>query len=415
MSITERSITEQSTVEHRVVEGTDIPITDFNPSVGPPRSVGDSVAMYDALRELHPNFIRSTVGPRGFWIATNAAIMREAYQRPDVFSNWGASWFDPEPSYKWIPEHLDPPIHTKWRQLLSPYFSPARVNAIEGGLREQCGALIDSLIERGECDYVLDFSQEFPTTVFLNIFGVPSTELRKFMRWEDEILHSELTEAGYAVSMNAMNEVTEMFATLIAQKRKSPGKDLLSEALSWRIDGETIPDEELLSFSLLMFMAGLDTITNELAYSTWHLATHPEDRARINADPSLIIGAIEEFLRFYPIVTPGRGVTQDIDFHGCPMRKGDIISLPIPGANRDPREFPDADKVIIDRKVNNHIGFGAGPHRCLGSHLARREMRIGLEEWHKRIPDYRVKPGADVPEYIGMQIGIASLPIEWKY
>jgi cytochrome P450 len=161
-----------------------------------------------------------------------------------------------------------------------------------------------------------------------------------------------------------------------------------------------------------MFMAGLDTVAMQLSYSFLHLATHDEDRRRIVEDPSLIPGAVEEFLRYYAFVTPGRKVTQDVDFGPCPMKAGQMIFLPIVSANRDPAEFVDADKVIIDRPDNRHIAFGAGPHRCLGSHLARQELRIGLEEWHKRIPDYRLTAGVPVREHSG-QIGLDNLPLEW--
>jgi cytochrome P450 len=154
-------------------------------------------------------------------------------------------------------------------------------------------------------------------------------------------------------------------------------------------------------------------VTNMLAYSTWHLATHADDRRRIVEEPSLIPSAIEEFLRYYAIVTPGRKVMEDVDFHGCPMRAGDMVYLPLAASTRDPDEFDHPERVLIDRRDNNHLAFGAGPHRCLGSHLARRELRIALEEWHRRIPEYQLVQGAEVPEYIGMQIGMQSLPIAW--
>jgi cytochrome P450 len=400
--------------EPQRVPGTDIPLVPFDPMGGTYRVAGDSMAMYDRLREEYPGVFRSTVGPRGFWVLTKCAWQRDAYQNPAVFSNTAPGWYDPEPSYMWIPEMLDPPEHTKWRQLLSPFFAPKRMAAMETKVRERCVTLMDKLVARGECDYVADFSQKYPTSIFLDLMGVPDDNLEQFMRWEDDILHTAPTEEGMKVSADAMNAVVAMFAEVIAERRGSPrGDDLISEALTWQIEGRPIPEEDLLSLCLLMFMAGLDTVTNMLAYSTWHLATHPDDRRRIVEDPELIRSAVEEFLRYYAIVTPGRNVLSDIDFHGCPMKKGDIVSLPLAAATRDPDEFPQADQVLIDRVDNNHIAFGAGPHPCLGSHLARRELRIAMEEWHTRIPDYRLAPDAEVPEYIGVQIGMKSLPIVW--
>jgi cytochrome P450 len=162
----------------------------------------------------------------------------------------------------------------------------------------------------------------------------------------------------------------------------------------------------------LLFMARLDTVAMQLSYSFLHLATHDDDRRRIVADPSLVPAAVEEFLRYYSFVTPGRKIMKDVDHAGCPMKAGQMVYLPLVSANRDGREFPLADQVIIDRAENRHIAFGAGPHRCLGSNLARQELNIGLAEWHRRIPDYHLVPGAVVREH-GGQIGLDNLPLEW--
>jgi cytochrome P450 len=161
-----------------------------------------------------------------------------------------------------------------------------------------------------------------------------------------------------------------------------------------------------------MFMAGLDTVTIQLNYSWWHLATHDGDRARIVKEPEIIPNAVEELLRAYAFVAPGRKVMKDGDFHGCPMKAGDMVLLPLCGATRDPAAFPEPTRVDFDRPANNHLAFGAGPHRCLGSHLARRELRVALEEWHKRIPDYRIPDGAVIDEH-GSMFGINQLPLVW--
>jgi cytochrome P450 len=398
----------------RDLTGTGIAVYAFDQTAGGARQAGDSMAMYDALRERYSPYFWSPVGTKGYWVITSGVVQRDVYQRPTVFSNNVESPFDPDATFTLIPETLDPPLHTKWRQLLSPFFSPRRVASMEPEVRRQCIKLIEDLVERGECDYVADFSQKYPTTIFLGIIGVSPDQLGQFMQWEDDILHTPSTADGLARQARAVNDVVTMFSEVIASRRKNSGQDLISEALTWTIDGRPIPDEDLLSLCLLLFMAGLDTVTNELAYATWHLAGHPADRQAIVDQPALIPIAIEEFLRYYSIVTPARQALVDVEVHGCPIKKGDMVSLPLTAANRDPDEFHDADKVLIDRQENNHAGFGMGPHRCLGSHLARREMRIALEEWHKRIPDYGVVEGVPLPEYIGSQLGLASLPLQWK-
>lgn len=212
-----------------------------------------------------------------------------------------------------------------------------------------------------------------------------------------------------------MMAVMSYFTELIRDRREHPngdGSDILSRALTWEINGARISDQDLLDFCLLMFMAGLDTVAAQLTFSWWHLANHDEDRKHIVADPSLIPSAIEEFLRYYAFVTPGRKVVQDTEIAGCPIKAGQMVYLPLVSANRDPREFDDADRVILEREGNRHIAFGAGPHRCLGSSLARQELRVAMEMWHERIPEYRVPDGVEIREH-GGQIGIDNLPLVW--
>jgi len=163
-----------------------------------------------------------------------------------------------------------------------------------------------------------------------------------------------------------------------------------------------------------MFMAGLDTVSVTLGWSFLHLAEHDDDRQKIIDDPAVVSTAIEEFLRAYAIVVPARKAIADVEIQGCPIKKGEMVSIPLNAATRDSAEFDDALDVDIMRSPNRHIAFGAGPHRCLGSHLARRELQIALEEWHKRIPNYRVAPGArEKLTETGGQLGLTSLPLVW--
>jgi cytochrome P450 len=345
-----------------------------------------------------------------FWMMTRMEDIRAALQTPQVFSSTAVVPTDPNPPYSWIPEMLDPPIHTVWRQLLGPTFSPTAVAKLEPRVRQRFDEILDKVAGRGECDYVADVALLFPNTIFMEIMGLPVSDAGQFQKWETDILHTGST--GNEVSLQAMNAVVEYFAALIAERRREPRDDLLSTALGYRIDGRPASDEDLLALCLLLFMAGLDTVAAQLSYSMLHLATHVEDRRRLVADPSLFPTAIEEFLRYYSFVTPGRKVVQDTEFHGCPIHRGQMTFMPLVCANRDPAEFEDADEVRIDRGSNRHIAFGAGPHRCLGSHLARQELRIGLTGWHARIPDYRLVEGTTVMEH-GGQIGLDNLPLQW--
>jgi cytochrome P450 len=328
-----------------------------------------------------------------------------------VFSSSAVSMWDANPPYMWIPEMLDPPIHTTWRQLLGGLFSPGAINKLEGRVRNRFLEILDTIAERGECEFVQDVALLYPNVIFMELMGLPVADAAQFQIWETEILHLPPSEAER--SLAAMGQVNAYFADLIAARRVDPKNDIVTIASGWKIEGKSVSDEDLQSLCLLLFMAGLDTVAMQLSYSFLHLATHEDDRRRIVEDPSLIPGAIEEFVRYYSFVTPGRKIMADTEIAGCPVKAGQMLWLPLVSANRDPAEFADADKVIIDRKDNRHVGFGAGPHRCLGAHLARQELNIALQEWHKRIPNYRLTPGVEIREHGTGQIGLNNLSLEW--
>jgi cytochrome P450 len=312
-----------------------------------------------------------------------------------------------------VPEMLDPPSHTVWRQMLAPWFAPAAVTAMEPGIRQRCIDLVEPLVERGGCDFLKDFAYRYPTSIFLELMGLPLEDLPQFQTWNDEIHHLPMSEAwAQARSLAAQEEVKAYFKVLSARRRTDPADDLTTAALGWTINGAPIPEEDLLSMYLLMFQAGMDTVSSQLTYMWWHLARHDDDRRLIASTPEAAAPALEEFLRYYSFVAPGRKVMEDIEFRGVQMKKGDMVWVPLPAATRDPRACPHADEFVIDRDINNHIGFGAGPHRCLGSHLARRELRIALEEWHRRIPDYRLVGDESITEHGGM-FGLDSLHLTW--
>ena len=359
--------------------------------------------------------LRNTEAGVEYWMFTDNSVILDGLQHPELWSSSVIVPTDPEPPYKWIPVMIDPPEHAKWRKVLAEYFSPGRVKGMHDAQRKLAAELVDTLVDDGGCDFVVQVSRIFPTTIFLTIMGLPVEELDQFMAWEDKILHQNgVGEEVNAARMAGMMDVMGYFAALIQQRRDSPNPDaddIVSKAIDWSIDGEPISDGDLLNCLLLLFMAGLDTVSNQLSYGLLHLATHPADRARIVADPGLIPKAVEEILRVYPIVQTARKATQDFDFHGCPVKAGDMAAFPLAFAGRDEEAYPDAREVDLDRSVTRHLSFGAGPHRCLGSHLARQEMVVVLEEWHKRIPDYEV---SEQPiEHGGQVYGVDSLKLTW--
>jgi len=395
------------TTVHRPAE--QCPTLNFDYTEAKP--VGGWLNTYDELRSRFPWF-RNEFGP-GFWTMVNYQGILQIMQDPETFSNSVVVATDPNPPYKWIPEMLDGEEHKQWRHQLAPLFAPGAVERLDSKIRELAVELVDGIAEQGGCDFMAEFAQRFPTTIFLEMMGLPVDELDRFMAWEHDILHAGGgDEERMQKQLEAMMAVMGRFVTLIAERREQPRDDIISKALDYQIDGQPVTDADLLSFCLLMFMAGLDTVSATLGWTFWHLASHDNDRARIVADPSMIPTAVEEFVRAYAIVIPARKVMKDVEIQGCPMKAGDMVCIPLNAATRDDAAFPNASTVDITRKPNNHIGFGAGPHRCLGSHLARRELKIALEEWHKRIPDYRLAAGADLTE-TGGQLGLETLPLVW--
>lgn len=390
------------------------PVHNFNYTENKP--AGTWFARYDELRETSPIY-RNEFGP-GFYTVANYEGILAVMQDAETFSNSVVTPLDPNPAFKWIPEMLDGDEHLQWRKQLGPLFSPKTTEKLDGKVRERAIELIEAIQAKGggTTDFMAEFAQQFPTSIFLELMGLPTEELPQFMEWEHAILHTsgDDLEARAANRIAAMQAVMGRFASVVSDRRAEPQDDIVSRALTFEIDGKPVSDEDLLSFCLLMFMAGLDTVSVTLGWAFHHLATHPEDRARIVEDPSLIPGAIEEILRAYAIVVPARKVMKDTEVLGCPMKAGDMVNFAIAAATRDEAAFENAKTVDIERTPNNHIAFGAGPHRCLGSHLARRELKIALEEWHKRIPEYRLAPNAELIE-TGGQLGLTSLPLAWNH
>ncbi|BBX17014.1 cytochrome P450 [Mycolicibacterium duvalii] len=383
-------------------------------------NIPDSPALthFRRLDECQDNVrpvFRNTEAGADYWVFTENAVILEGLQHPELWSSSVVVPTEPDPPYKWIPIMLDPPEHAKWRHVLAEYFSPGRVKGLREAQQKLAADLVEQLVGDGGCDFVERISRVFPSTVFLTIMGMPVEDLEKFMAWEDMILHQRgVGEEVNAARLEGMTHVMGYFSELIAQRRANrdpDADDIVSKAIGWTIEGEPINDLELLNCLLLLFMAGLDTVSNQLSYAMLHLATHQSDRARIVAEPELIPKAVEETLRAYPIVQTARKATQDMDFHGCPVKAGDMASFSLAFAGRDESAYPNAREVDLDRGVTRHLSFGGGPHRCLGSHLARQEMAVVLEEWHKRIPDYEL--AGEAIEHGGQVFGVDSLNLRW--
>jgi cytochrome P450 len=241
----------------------------------------------------------------------------------------------------------------------------------------------------------------------VDLMGLPADDLDRFLAWEKLIIHDMSARAS------TMKEVSEYLGGLIAERRVNPTDDLITFAVKSTIAGKPLTDAQVLGICVLLFMAGLDTVTSALGFQLRYLAEHPHDQQRLRDDPSLIPAAVEEFLRAYAVVNTTRYAARDVELAGVLIRKGDNVTCSTILASRDPREFDRPDEVILDRSPNLHNAFSYGPHRCIGSHLARRELVIGLEEWLKVVPPFRLKDSGPLHAHGGGVFGLEALPLVW--
>jgi cytochrome P450 len=323
-----------------------------------------------------------------------------------------------------IPLNVDPPMHSKYRKLLDPLFAPKRMDEQEEDIRRRVNGFIDAFIDRGECNFSEEFAELFPSSVFLGLMGLPEDEMRMFLHMRDGVLHPQkwdenalLDPDARAAVMNAAGqEIYEYFGSIIDARTSKPADDIMTRFLSVEIDGEKLSREDILDICYLFLIAGLDTVSDTLTCAYAFLATHPEHRQMIVDDPAIIAAAVEELLRWESPVPTGvpRLAKCPVDLPGgAHVGEGTMVMPNFGAANMDPAAYADPLEVRFDREQNPHIAFGGGVHRCLGSHLARRELRITLREWHRRIPEYRIKPGHETLEYPPGLRHVKDLMLSW--
>jgi cytochrome P450 len=241
------------------------------------------------------------------------------------------------------------------------------------------------------------------------MLGVPEEDGSLFRRWIKEVLEIGVTDI--AVLMRAQGEMIAYFAEKIAARRARPEDDLIGYLVNVRVEDRVLSDDHINGTVRLLLIAGIDTTWSAIGSCLWHLAQHTGDRRRLIAEPGLMNSAVEEFLRAYAPVTMAREVVKETEIAGCTFRPGQMVLLSFPAANRDPGMFPDADRVILDRAQNRHAAFGLGIHRCVGSNLARMEIRVALTEWLARFPEFRLDPDAPMTWSKGTVRGPRELPL----
>mgnify|MGYP001408862236 FL=1 len=314
-----------------------------------------------------------------------------------------------------IPLQVDPPDHAKYRKLLDPLFAPRRIALLEERTRALVSDLVETVADTGGCNFHAAVSEPLPSTVFLELLGLPVSRAAEFIALKDGIIRPEArTPEERSDMVDATGaRIYAVLEEVIDERLEAPQDCFISSFLDAEVDGQRLTREEVVDICYLFFLAGLDTVTASLDCMMARLALHPNEQRRLAEDPSVIPRAVEEMLRWEtPVTSVVRVTTRDTELSGCPIAADEVVSVILGSANTDERAWVEAESVDIDRRVNKHLAFGGGVHRCLGSHLARMELRVVLEEWHARIPEYRVPEGVELDVSPSLR-QIADLPLVW--
>ncbi|GGN58316.1 cytochrome P450 [Novosphingobium indicum] len=366
-----------------------------------------------AMHEKQPP-IYYDVSPMGnMWHLIKHEDALFGLRHPEIFSNEGATPFprDPNDYFYFIPIEIDPPHHRKYRNIVDPVFSPKGVLKLEGLIRKRANDLIDSFIDKGACEFTEEFGRPLPVSVFLDIMGLPQDMRDTFVSWAMELLHSNDRERMGA----AMMSITEYLKDAIAEKKANPDDGVVSLIAHAAPDGVPLSDKEIFGFVCFLFIGGLDTVFATLNNIWLYLARNPakvqEIAERMDNDIDRIV---EELLRRWSVTFSGRVLDQDYEMRGVQMKKGDRVTFILPACNFDPDVFPNPLEVDFDRPRKTILAFTVGVHSCMGGHLARLEVKIALQEWLKRIPEFKLKEGAHIEYRPGGVIGPEEVTLTWK-
>ena len=354
----------------------------------------------------------------GAWLPVTHADVSAVARDTDHFSSEGAVLSNKPPRDQWIsmapiggapPITSDPPFHADARRLLLPAFSPQVVAEWEPEIRRLCNELIDNMGDIETVDAAVQYAQNIPVYVIARMLGLPLEDSDYFR----ETVHMVLEEIGaeFGERQGAFEKLDAYLGMHVRDHIENPKDDLIGFLLNAKIYDQPLSPEHVVGTIILLMVAGIDTTWSSIGSSIWHLAQHPSDLQRMVSEPELLPTAIEELLRMYAPVTMARIVSQDAEIGGCPVKAGDSVLLPFPAANRDPEVFPDADRVVIDREENRHVAFGLGIHRCLGSNLARLELRVAVEVFIQRFPKFVLADASAVTWSLGQVRGPRKLPV----
>lgn len=346
----------------------------------------------------------------GHWIATRGKLVSHVLNDHACFSS--RIIIVPKADgehHRMIPTTIDPPQHRPWRLLLNSSLSPKAVREIEAGIRAVAVELIEDVRAEGDCDFISAYANVFPIRIFLRIVDLPDGDTPK-LKW----LTDQITRPDGSISFaDTVARFHDYLGGVIDARAGRDGQDMFSRMINGLVDGRSLTRHEALQLCSQVLIAGLDTVVNFLGFAMLHLASHPDQRDRLAADPTMIPAAVEELFRRYPIVTIGREVRGDMEFGGVSLKAGEMVITPTALHGMDERANERSLDVDFDRGTREHSTFGVGNHKCPGAHLARTEVRITIEEWLARVPDFALAPAAGISFSGGIVGCVDALPLVW--
>lgn len=311
-----------------------------------------------------------------------------------------------------VPINLDPPDHTAFRGPLQKVFSPKTIAAMRDDVRALAVELIDAVKDQGHCEFMADIAEQLPVKIFLRLMGMPDERYLEYRAVVKEYMKG-IGSSGME-AMARMRSIADLMRDTMLDRKDNPRDDLISQMWNIEVEGRKSTIDDMENYGVLLFIAGLDTVMNAMGLAMRGLAQMPELQAQLRAEPKRIAEASEEMLRVFNVSVPVRFVRKEVELDGARLLPGDMLKLMLPAANLDAREFPEPEKFDLARENNVHIAFGVGPHRCLGSHLARVELQVLWEEMLARLPEFRLDPDQPILFHGGHVMGISSMHLRWK-
>jgi len=374
---------------------------------------GSLYAFFDQLRELGP-VARCETREGGWYAFLRADTAKAVLMDTETFRTYnpvaGESGYFQE---ELLPASKDPPEHKKFRQIIQAPFSARAARALEPRMREFAVTLIDAIAPSGACEFIEEFAQPYPGLVFMALMQFPLADLATLAHWDTKFWSSPASDPDGSIRKSGLEGLKDYVRQQVHCKREAPDDSLIGQLTLAQIDGRRLSDDEIVSYGALACIGGIHTTKAVLGRMLLHLAQRPDQQLRLRREPVLIRRFIEEALRVYAIGESFRFVAAETELDGCPLKRGDRISVHWPAVNRDPRMYPDPTEIHLEGPVPAHLAFGYGPHFCIGMHVARHDMAIALEEWLSRVPAFVLAPGETVTERVWGGAGLNALPLRW--